>query len=559
MIWQGGKVIHVSAPTGIAATDTAAIQAAFDAVPEAGATVQFSAGTWLIDSVHYDGLGPVRIIGAAAGTLGDTVNLGTVLEANASSATMINIPTTARNMPVSIEYLTLFGASKNDLIGIASNRWQCTFDNVHLNMFNGTGTCVGFDINGSAGVTTTTNTIVRCRTRKCTTAVRTDYSTALTLKNSYFAAGTTGVDASGGTDDTIYVTGCAFDSFTQAISTNSPSNRIIGNRFEGNTNGILLGAAAHNSITSFNYLLGTGAGTAISITSGNLNAQVFGNTYSNWATKISNSGTTPTILDNLPVIYDSTTSTTTSIATLSEFKSVKCNTYFALDYIATVNLTSSQNNYAGSAGSWWLVNPDGDYSITGITGGVEGRFIYMTFMDQVTTLSNQSSSSSVSNRIITSIDSDLKIGPNGSATLIYDSGNQKWRVIAYTNAITDDDVVTTNVISNSENNKTFWLDNASGFPSTLPPLQLGLSYRFVVKTAPSGGNYTIGTSGGSNVIQTRGLWVNAAYLSASDQDVITFANGAAVAGDWVLLECDGVGWYASGYGGAAGSITTGAT
>lgn len=110
-------------------------------------------------------------------------------------------------------------------------------------------------------------------------------------------------------------------------------------------------------------------------------------------------------------------------------------------------------------------------------------------------------------------------------------------------------VTATNVISATENGKTFFLDSATEFVSTLPAPSLGLKFTFIVKTAPTGASYTIVTASSANVIKGHVLSsdLNAAGDSdfeVSGGDTISFVDGKAVAGDRVDLVSDGTSWFA---------------
>ena len=110
-------------------------------------------------------------------------------------------------------------------------------------------------------------------------------------------------------------------------------------------------------------------------------------------------------------------------------------------------------------------------------------------------------------------------------------------------------VTATNVITSAENGKTFFLDSATEFVSTLPAPALHLKFNFIVKTAPSGADYTIVTTSSSNILkgQVYTVDVNSATdpdFETSGADTISFVSAKAVAGDRVELICDGTNWFA---------------
>lgn len=113
-------------------------------------------------------------------------------------------------------------------------------------------------------------------------------------------------------------------------------------------------------------------------------------------------------------------------------------------------------------------------------------------------------------------------------------------------------VTATNVITADESGKTFFLSSATEFVSTLPAPKIGMRFTFVVTAAPSGANYTVVTSGSSNII--KGMVLSADLNAATDGDIetsggdtISFVSAKAVAGDRVDLLCDGTNWFAYGY------------
>ena len=114
-------------------------------------------------------------------------------------------------------------------------------------------------------------------------------------------------------------------------------------------------------------------------------------------------------------------------------------------------------------------------------------------------------------------------------------------------------VVATNVITAAESGKTFFLNVAGGFTSTLPAPATGLNYKFVVSTAPTTA-YIITTNGGDNVIEGMAD-VNSTLVLAANEDKINFVANTAIVGDWVEVVSDGTSWFVTGQSGAAGGIT----
>ena len=107
-------------------------------------------------------------------------------------------------------------------------------------------------------------------------------------------------------------------------------------------------------------------------------------------------------------------------------------------------------------------------------------------------------------------------------------------------------------LTTADAGKTIFLKLAAGFVTTLPLPAAGLSFEFIVGTAPSAGSYTIVTSGSANIIkgQVYSSDLNAATdgdLETAGGDTITLVTAKAVAGDRVELRCDGTNWFMYGF------------
>lgn len=121
-----------------------------------------------------------------------------------------------------------------------------------------------------------------------------------------------------------------------------------------------------------------------------------------------------------------------------------------------------------------------------------------------------------------------------------------------------EDTTATNALTAAESGKVIWLNAETEFVTTLPALSTvstGVGFKFIVKAAPASADYTIVT-GNSLENKIYGLVVvNGDSVLGTDEDTITFADGAAAVGDWVEVVSDGTNWYVSGQGGGAGAIT----
>lgn len=121
-------------------------------------------------------------------------------------------------------------------------------------------------------------------------------------------------------------------------------------------------------------------------------------------------------------------------------------------------------------------------------------------------------------------------------------------------------VTATNTITEDESGKTFFLSSATEFVSTLPAPKIGMRFTFIVTAAPSGADYTIVSSGSSNII--KGAVFSSDLNAASDGDIeatggdtISFVSAKAIAGDRVELYCDGTNWFAHGFCSVFDAIT----
>jgi hypothetical protein len=131
-------------------------------------------------------------------------------------------------------------------------------------------------------------------------------------------------------------------------------------------------------------------------------------------------------------------------------------------------------------------------------------------------------------------------------------------VPSYGAASDNEDVTATNVIAATESGRTYFLNSATEFVSTLPAPAAGLRFTFIVKAAPSGASYTIVTASSANII--KGVQLTAQDAGGSGDsgtadDTITFVDGQAVAGDRVDVISDGTSWFAYAYSKVLAGIT----
>jgi hypothetical protein len=122
------------------------------------------------------------------------------------------------------------------------------------------------------------------------------------------------------------------------------------------------------------------------------------------------------------------------------------------------------------------------------------------------------------------------------------------------------DNITASTLTAADSGKTVFLKLAAGYITTLPLPAAGLTFEFIVGTAPSAGSYTIVTSGSANII--KGQVYTSDFSGTTDSDIevsggdtITLVTSKSVAGDRVELRCDGTNWFAYGFCSVFDAIT----
>ena len=150
------------------------------------------------------------------------------------------------------------------------------------------------------------------------------------------------------------------------------------------------------------------------------------------------------------------------------------------------------------------------------------------------------------------IDSVLKKDGGGSAKIVANLLSASDNII--TNSHNTEAVITTNVITEDETGKTFFLDLVGGFTSTLPAPYPGLRYTFIVKTAPTT-EYIVTTNGGDNIFYGTLLDIVGEQVAITAQDTINFVASTSLIGDSLEVESDGTNWYVSAKSLVDGGIT----
>ena len=108
-------------------------------------------------------------------------------------------------------------------------------------------------------------------------------------------------------------------------------------------------------------------------------------------------------------------------------------------------------------------------------------------------------------------------------------------------------------LTSADSGKWYELSASAGVTVTLPAVESGLHFRFVVANAFDTSNYVIDSAEGDNIDGI--LVVNGASVAASGEDQINFVASAESVGDFIDIWSDGNKWYVWGIGNSAGSIT----
>jgi hypothetical protein len=108
----------------------------------------------------------------------------------------------------------------------------------------------------------------------------------------------------------------------------------------------------------------------------------------------------------------------------------------------------------------------------------------------------------------------------------------------------------------ADSGSTIFLNSATGFATTLPAPAPGLTFRFVVTTAPTSGNHTIVTNGSANIIEGNSfISPDAIGVPAINEDSINFVANQAAIGDNCTLVSNGTSWFVNAFARVAAGVT----
>jgi hypothetical protein len=156
---------------------------------------------------------------------------------------------------------------------------------------------------------------------------------------------------------------------------------------------------------------------------------------------------------------------------------------------------------------------------------------------------------------VDSDDNKLKMIPAGSGSTeveVVDASSAQTltnKTLTAAMAVDPIEVVTaTNVILASESGKTFFLNSATEFVSTLPAPAAGLKFTFIVTGAPSGASYTVVGASGTPI---HGMVLSKDLNGATDSGAtagtgvltLTFVDSKSLKGDRADFISDGTDWF----------------
>jgi len=177
--------------------------------------------------------------------------------------------------------------------------------------------------------------------------------------------------------------------------------------------------------------------------------------------------------------------------------------------------------------------------------GSDGQVFILNINDALTTIADNAN---------INLQEGINWAPSNGSDITFELRSTVWHEISRRDATLSEVVTATNVITEGENNKTFYLNAVGGFTSTLPAPAIGLKFKFIVSTAPTTA-YIITTNSGANILFGTFLDTIGELVSFSAQDTLNFVASASIVGDFLEVESDGTNWYCVAKSGADGGIT----
>ena len=134
------------------------------------------------------------------------------------------------------------------------------------------------------------------------------------------------------------------------------------------------------------------------------------------------------VIGNTQLEYDTGQNLTT--ASSPTFTNQTLSGYLATQFASDYATTGAQDDVNLGSTSAVRYTGAGTATFTGVTGGVNGRILYVhNDSASALTLSNDSGSSTAANRILTGTGSDLAVAAGSSIVMQYDATESRWRVV----------------------------------------------------------------------------------------------------------------------------------
>lgn len=93
-------------------------------------------------------------------------------------------------------------------------------------------------------------------------------------------------------------------------------------------------------------------------------------------------------------------------------------------------LVVNTDNYNPSTAGWLRLSTDASRNLTGVTGGAEGRELWITNVGSFNLVLVEQATSTAANQIITGTGADVTLAPLDNALLKYDNVSARWRIVS---------------------------------------------------------------------------------------------------------------------------------
>lgn len=235
----------------------------------------------------------------------------------------------------------------------------------------------------------------------------------------------------------IYNSGSDYNSFTSNnIADSGGSTTNNGLYFTGNpaSNSITGNIIKDNQATTNNYAINLMSGTSFYLAD-NMMTGIGTPSVNDLATSTTFGGQKGAS-NTAFVIQDANGINLNNTTTISANLTVTSAGNVAFQKGTDYSTTGTTNNVNFGTGALFRLTGASAQTITGITGGTDGRMVTLVnAATQAATIANNSASSTAANRIITGTGADMTLIAGASISLVYDSGASLWRIVGSTSAV----------------------------------------------------------------------------------------------------------------------------